>query len=138
MMKLQIRCVLNETNKRVMLSSKEKNPRIFFSFLASYAQDIKEKKKGVIYIGENFLFGIIGEDKALSQEQVSEFSTILKPDKSQNKKSLLITNKVSFKVNKKKKIVTKQITQLSFVGKISQGPTREYLKMKLGFEELDL
>jgi len=60
--------VLNETNKRVMLSSKEKNPRIFFSFLASYAQDIKEKKKGVIYIGENFLFGIIGEDKALSQE----------------------------------------------------------------------
>jgi len=74
--------------------------------LAAYVEELKKKKKGVIYHGETFFFGIIGEENALSKEQVQELSVLLGLNSNMNRK-IMLTNRVVFKKSKKKKITTK-------------------------------
>ncbi len=50
--------------------SKEENANIYFSFLKKYAQQLKEQKKGIVYIGKNFLFGLVGEKDAIDANEL--------------------------------------------------------------------
>ena len=50
--------------------SKEENANIYFSFLKKYAQQLKEQKKGIVYIGKNFLFGLVGEKDAINANEL--------------------------------------------------------------------
>jgi len=43
-----------------LILSDEKNATLYFSHLAKFASEIHSKKKGVIFVGNNFIFGLLG------------------------------------------------------------------------------
>ena len=57
-----------------------------------------------MYLGKNFVFGFIGTKEAIKNED-------LKPIFPENSGRIKVNNKVVFKITKKKKVVTKDITQ---------------------------
>jgi hypothetical protein len=42
----------------------ETNPRLFISTLPNFAEKLRETKKGVVFIGETFFYGILGNPTA--------------------------------------------------------------------------
>lgn len=55
-------------------------------------------------MGKNFVFGFVGTKEAVKSDE-------LKPIFPENSGRIRVSNKVVFKLTKKKKIVTKDITQ---------------------------
>ena len=50
--------------------SNEENATIYFSFLGQYAQNLKDQQKGIVFVGKNFIFGLIGEKDAVNPEEM--------------------------------------------------------------------
>jgi len=57
-----------------------------------------------VYLGKIFVYGFIGTKEAIKNED-------LKPIFPENSGRIKVNNKVVFKITKKKKVVTKDITQ---------------------------
>jgi hypothetical protein len=58
---LQLRYVLDSSHENVVIFSEETNATLYFSHLNQYAQELQMKGKGVVFIGENFVFGLLGK-----------------------------------------------------------------------------
>lgn len=54
---LQMKCVLEHKERIFLIESDEENPTLYFSEFDKYAQQIKEQRKTVIFVGKGFLFG---------------------------------------------------------------------------------
>ena len=49
----------------MIVISDQKNPTLYFGNLSKYAAKIKEKKSSIVFLGETFAFGIIGDKTAV-------------------------------------------------------------------------
>lgn len=59
---LQLRYVLDSQYENVVIFSEEQNATIYFSHLNQYALELKNKGKSVVFIGENFVFALLGKE----------------------------------------------------------------------------
>jgi hypothetical protein len=41
--------------------SEAEAPTLYFSFLPQYADELQKKGKGIIFVGQNFVLGMIGD-----------------------------------------------------------------------------
>ena len=115
MLNLQVKCILSSESKIGYVHSDHPNATLYFSYLASFAADLKAANKGVIFCGGNFVNGILGNPEDLDINELKEFLS-----EGQDALQLRQANKVAFKnkeVKKAKAITTKDILSFSFMGK---------------------
>lgn len=67
---LQMRYVLDGAYPMQVIISDEDNATIYFSHLAKYAQELQTLKKSVIFVGDNFIFGLLGVPECLNLDEV--------------------------------------------------------------------
>ena len=53
-----MKAVLSEEGYLAIVSD-EPTANSYFSFVPEYAKDIKEKNKGVVFIGDSYVFGLV-------------------------------------------------------------------------------
>ena len=70
---LEMKYMIDAKEKLVFTRSEEKNATIYFSFLANYAKGLKDGGKGVVYVGEKFIYGILGDAKEIDLEAVQNY-----------------------------------------------------------------
>lgn len=83
-----------------MLKSTEDTIRIYLSKFNMFAEAFKKGEKGIVYLGKNFVFGLIGEKDAVNLEDLKK---VLPKGR--------VENKVVFKKTKKVKVKTTDITK---------------------------
>lgn len=112
---LQVKCILSSGDSIGYVHSDHPNATLYFSFLASFAEDLKKAGKGVIFCGDNFVNGLIGEPKDFNLDELKEYL-----NEGQENLQCRQANKVAFKnkeVKKAKAVTTKDILSFSFQGK---------------------
>lgn len=122
---LQMKCVVTADTPQGFYQSEEDNAKIYISFLPSFAQDLKARGKGVVFIGENFVVGILGNPGEFNFEEFKEVVSAGSQVKAMSKKDVNFVQKV-----KKKKVTTKTSDMLYFqiIGEgISKDLSMEYL-----------
>jgi alanyl-tRNA synthetase len=71
---LMLKCLINDTKSSlVYVLSDHPNPTLYFSHLPQHANALKAAGKGVIFIGNNFLFALLGRPDQLDTEHIREF-----------------------------------------------------------------
>lgn len=75
--------------------------------MPKFAADLKEKNKGVIFYGDNFVVGIIGNNT--SEETVKALEEACKATSEKVKCNMKKEVKFDFKIKGKKPVVTKEI-----------------------------
>jgi len=114
---LQVKYLLSSQaeNKFFFVKSDQESPTLYFSFLPQFAAKLKETEKGIIYLGENFILGLLGsagQDELTGElEKVCKESSS-KPVKMNKKKDV----KFDFKIKGQKPVVTKEICQFNITG----------------------
>lgn len=58
-------CLVQQESKVVIISD-QKNPTLYFGNLSKYAAKIKAKKSAVVFLGETFVFGLIGDKSVVN------------------------------------------------------------------------
>ena len=53
--------LLKDDNKLFIVRSEYPDPTIYFSFLPQFAEEMQKKGKGVVFIGSDFVFGLLGD-----------------------------------------------------------------------------
>eukprot|EP01015_Nassula_variabilis_P003133 TRINITY_DN1193_c0_g2_i13.p2 TRINITY_DN1193_c0_g2~~TRINITY_DN1193_c0_g2_i13.p2 ORF type:complete len:249 (-),score=67.00 TRINITY_DN1193_c0_g2_i13:82-828(-) len=110
---LEMKYVIDGKMKLVYLRSSQKNPTLYFSFLAAYAEGLKANQKGAIYIGQNFVFGQLGDPSLIDLEKLKK---VLQEDN--EKVDIKTRNNVAFQDEKKKTTKVDKILQFSFTGNV--------------------
>ena len=110
---LQTRYVIdNPQSEKILFKSDEPNATIYFSFLGASALDLKEKGKSLIFVGESFIYGILGNPKVLDLEKLK---ALLKEKNPQA--NVKVATEIKHQDQKtKKKIQVKDIAQFSYIG----------------------
>jgi len=106
-----MRYLLSSEVQNGFYKSDESSPTLYFSFLNAFAADLKAKGKGVVYFGDNFITGLLGEPKPELFEALKAFAGEKAKAKS--------TNSVSFKnkeVKKSKPVKTSDIMSFQVIG----------------------
>lgn len=111
-----------------VIVSDEPQATMYFGFVPQYAKDIKELKRGVAFVGESYVFGMV---------HVKDFETVLKElqavcQSMSQKKEVKISKKdkvkFDFKIKGQKPIETKEICQFNVTGAdFKSGPIVEVL-----------
>jgi len=71
---LTIKCLLlDEKSKSTVFRTTEDEPTLFMRALPKYASLLKEKKKGVIFVGEGFAYGVLGAPTGKVQSDLEGF-----------------------------------------------------------------
>jgi len=134
---LQVKFVLNSNEHKLhYVKSDAAAPTLYFSQLPKYAASLKEQNKGLIFIGSNFVLGLIGN--AESQEIVSTVEALCKeqsskPVKTNTKKDV----KFDFKIKGQKPVVTKGVTQFNITGAGFKVEDIGNTLLKLGIVEME-
>jgi len=112
---LQTKYVIHSPQvERVIFKSDESEATLYFSFLGACAFDLKERNKSIIYVGETFLYAILGDSKALDLEKLK---AELK-NKNANA-NLIVKTEIKHKDAKTKKTIqVKDIAQFSYIGEL--------------------
>jgi alanyl-tRNA synthetase len=110
--------LLDTSNDLLVFRSDESNPRLFISNMPQYAKEFKEKKKGAVFVGETWLYGLLGDatkfdakkqlQPIFDKMQQSREAKEKKADTPQNdkkKKNKPITLVVKNSIGKKKSMV---------------------------------
>jgi len=115
---LQVKCVLSSNNiKNGLIISDQDDATLYFSFLGIYAKEIKETGKGVVFVGGNFIFGLLGDPSTL---KVDDLKNLTKLDvKTKNDIKLTIPDS-------KEKIDVKGILQFSAIGAFDAKAVQEF------------
>ena len=125
--------MLDSSHGYVFTKSEEKNATIYFSFLAGYAKNLKEGNKGVVYVGEKFLYGILANPKQIDLE---ELKAILKDDNKDAKNFEIKTkNNVEYQIAAKKKEKVDNVLQFTFMGVVNYEKIAKAFE-KFGFKEI--
>jgi len=112
---LQLKYALKSDDKFFFAKSEHEAPTLYFSYLPSYAAQLKEHGKGFVFFAPNFIFGLVGikDCKALvSQLEACCKAASTKPVKSNVKNDV----KFDFKIKGKKPVVTKDVCQFNITG----------------------
>ena len=109
---LQVRCLLGSETGNGFYLSEEDAPTIYFSFLPAFAAGLKEKEKGIVFVGGNFVVGLIGTPNEGLYEalhaKLSEGGKV----KAQKKNAVSFKNK---EVKKSKPVKTSDILSFSMI-----------------------
>jgi len=110
-LELQMRChILEEDSKLVVFKSDQSNIGMFLSNMPMYAERLKENNKGVVYVGNNFVYGLLGSKDLFDAELFKTFFDLLDSAEekgNKKKKKIDISEHVKFRSKNKKKKVTK-------------------------------
>jgi alanyl-tRNA synthetase len=110
---LQMKCLFSGSSDKMIIDSDQSNPRIYFSSIPQYAAQIKETNKSVIFIGDDFIFGLFSGKDVVDIQKLEEFLKETNPDGFEMKKA----DKLSFKAKgQKKPTQTTGILQVSIPG----------------------
>ena len=108
---LQVKYVINasaDAGKFFYVKSEQETPTLYFSFLPQYAHQLKEKERGIIFIGGNYILGLLGNNT--SEELVKDLEALCKE---MSTKPVKMTKKADvkfdFKIKGQKPVVTKEI-----------------------------
>lgn len=126
---LQAKYVLSNPNlNKAVIRSDQKNPTLYFSYLALYASEIKAKGKGIAFLGDNFVYGIVADKKGIDTvalKTLTGFDVKTKNDlKGQNSDT-------------KEKYDVKDILQFNLIGDLKVPEVQDFLQ-KNGFELIDV
>ena len=70
-MNLQIKCLLSsEGDSAFYAKSEHDDPTLYISSLPQFAEEMKNKKKGIVYCGSNFCVGLLGEPSKVNFEEL--------------------------------------------------------------------
>ena len=149
---LQLKChILDPTTKLVVVRSDESSPTMYISNLPNYAQQLHEGKKGVIFVGETFLYGILGDPTIFDVSKLEDEIALAvageekKDDKKKAKPNLVIKTSVQSKGTGRKpvKVKVENVIELTSFGLV-RGSDRKVAELLLksgfagqGFEELE-
>ena len=53
--------VIDGPNRNTIILSNETNPTAYFSEIGKYIQQLKDSKKGIIFVADTFLYGAFGD-----------------------------------------------------------------------------
>lgn len=114
---LTVKYILSSTEetKVFFVRSEQDSPTLYFSFLPQFAAKLKEQGKGAIFMGSQFVIGLIGskDDATLVADiEAACKETSSKPVKAAVKNSV----KFDFKIKGQKPVETKEILQFSITG----------------------
>lgn len=128
---LQMKYVTSSSASKMVIESDHSDPTLYFSNMATYGAIVKEKNKGVMFIGENFLFGLFGNPDMINLKELEERLKENNPDGV----SIQTKNQVSYKAKgEKKPTQTKDILQISVPGiKVDKEALQKYFS-ETGFE----
>lgn len=98
---LQMRYVLDNDKQSVAIKSDEQSASLYFSHLSKYAQEVKDKQKGVLFVGDNFLFGLFSSEGMID---VNELKSAIKKEKDLQVKALKAVQYVNPQNKKKSKV----------------------------------
>lgn len=94
--------------------SEQPDPTIYFSFLPQFAEEIQKREKGIVFIGDNFVVGLLGKPTLL---EVAKLEALCKENSSKEVKARTQDQvKFDFKEKGKKPVVTKGICQFAITG----------------------
>jgi len=108
--------------------SEEDNPTLYFSYLNPHAKEIKESKKGIIYLNNKFIYGILSDAK---QIDLSALKEILAEDAGGKKVNVVTKNKLG-----SKKEQVDGILQFNVIGSVNVEKVVAFLE-KAEFQKLD-
>ena len=60
-----MKCALSGEGKGYYVKSDQPNPTLYFSSLNQYAQELKERGKGIVFVGKSFIMGTLGDPASL-------------------------------------------------------------------------
>ena len=132
---LQVKLLLKDEPAIQFVKSEQADPTIYFSYLPSYAEDLQKKEKGVIFVGENYVVGLLGKPNAPVVESLDKACKEMSTGK-EVKCRMQDQVKFDFKEKGKKPVVTKGVCQFAITGsEFDQNKLGEMLK-GLGLVEL--
>lgn len=127
LLELTLRCIASDPNYRLALvESDQKSPTLYFSYLKTYAQLLKNESKGIIFTSDNFVYGLLGNPQLLDIPALQE---LLKNTKGEKAK-LAIKTTVQDSKNKKAPPVD-GVIEFSYVGEVPAQVT-EFLTLQGG------
>lgn len=109
-MNLQLKYIMSSQDgpKFHFVKSDQENPTIYISFLPQFAHELKKDEKGIIFVSNNYIVGLLGTNTQL--KMVEELEALCKQMSSKtvksNKKDQV---KFDFKIKGQKPIVTKDV-----------------------------
>ena len=121
--------VCDQTYEKVMIQSDQPNPTLYFSFLKGHAESLKQAGKSVIFVGDNFLYGMLGRGDAID---LHELESALKAKDPKGK----FQTKDKIKIKKGKTEVTIDgIVEFNYIGNL--GPEAKELIRAREFKEFE-
>jgi len=67
---LQVKFALKDDQPVYYIKSDQADPTIYFSFLPQFAEEIQKKEKGIVFVGENFVLGLLGKPTLLEVSKI--------------------------------------------------------------------
>jgi len=67
---LQVKFARKDDIPVLFVRSDQPDPTIYFSFLPQFAEEIQKKEKGLVFIGDNFVVGLLGKPTLLEVPKV--------------------------------------------------------------------
>ena len=132
---LQIKYFLVSPNKLFFVRSLLENGATYVSTLPAYAEQIKENGKGIIFMGNSFICGLLGSKDLLKMEEFEQIAGSLstKPIKVSKKESV----SYKFKEKGKKPVNVKEVLQFQMFGQdFDMDKLAEFLQTQ-GVSELE-
>lgn len=125
---LQVKFALKDLeNATHFVRSDQPDPTIYFSFLPQFAEELQKLGKGLVFVGDNFVVGLLGKPELLN---VSQIEAVCKEASTKEVKARTQDQvKFDFKEKGKKPVVTKGICQFAITGQdFNVGKIAEVLK----------
>ena len=73
-LELVVKNVVKDSNQRTALvPSDQPSPTLYFSFLKNYSEMLKQSQKGIVFLGETFIYGMLGDPTALDLSALKSF-----------------------------------------------------------------
>lgn len=99
-MSLQVKYLLKDDQTHpYYVKSEQPDPTLYISFLPQFAEEFKNKQKGIVFVASNFLVGLFGNPQQINMKELEEAVKAMssKPAK------VISKDKVSFKFKEKGK-----------------------------------
>jgi len=75
---------LKDDSKTFFVKSDQPDPTIYFSFLPQFAEEIQKREKGIVFIGSNYVLGLLGNPALI---QIGEIEKLCKDHSTKDVKS---------------------------------------------------
>jgi hypothetical protein len=125
-----------DEQKFYFIKSDAAAPTFYFSFVPSFADKLKAQGRGVIFFGDSFVFGLIGNNDSGDMLKALETACkgMSKKDVKMNSKNQV---KFDFKIKGQKPVVTKDICQFNLTGSDFKAEVIAKLLSEGGYVELE-